>query len=108
VDAAVNVAVDYVHGAVLPAAGRPRRSDHAPVSLGSELDRHGDERFPAQRWLLAQLREGERARGVQFVSSGGAGVPALTIALSISAAQVAEAAVTRRAAWPLWLDWPGL
>jgi TetR/AcrR family transcriptional regulator, tetracycline repressor protein len=54
VAAAIDVTVDYVHGAVLPTAARPSQPDHSPPSLRSELERHADERFPAQRWLLAE------------------------------------------------------
>jgi TetR/AcrR family transcriptional regulator, tetracycline repressor protein len=59
--AAVNVAVDYVHGAVLPAAARPPEHDQPPASLRSELERQAGERFPALRWLAAELGEDEDA-----------------------------------------------
>jgi TetR/AcrR family tetracycline transcriptional repressor len=73
--AAINVAVDYVHGAVLPAAARPRQPDHAPASPRSGLGRPADERFPAQRWLAAELGAGRRdadtfERGVDVIVAG--------------------------------------
>jgi TetR/AcrR family transcriptional regulator, tetracycline repressor protein len=61
VAAAVNVTVDYVHGAVLPAASRPPGHDQPLASLRSELERRAGERFPAQRWLAAELGEDEDA-----------------------------------------------
>jgi Tetracyclin repressor-like, C-terminal domain len=72
--AAINVSVDYVHGAVLPAAARPRSPDHAPASLRSELEQPTDEQFPAPRWLLAELGQEEDAdtfeRGIDIIVSG--------------------------------------
>jgi TetR/AcrR family transcriptional regulator, tetracycline repressor protein len=72
---AINVTVDYVHGAVLPAAARPRPPDHSPASLRSELQRPADERFPAQRWLVAELGEKKEdidafERGIDVIVAG--------------------------------------
>jgi TetR/AcrR family transcriptional regulator, tetracycline repressor protein len=73
--AAINVTVDYVHGAVLPAAARDRRPDHAPPSGRPERGRPADERFPAQRWLAAELGEDREdaegfERGVDVIVAG--------------------------------------
>jgi AcrR family transcriptional regulator len=73
--AAIDVTVDYVHGAVLPAAARPRPPDHAPPSPCSELERHARERFPAQRWLRAELGEDKQdgdsfERGIDVIVAG--------------------------------------
>jgi TetR/AcrR family tetracycline transcriptional repressor len=72
--AAIDVPVDYIHGAVLPAASRLPQHDRPPTSLRSELERRGGDRFPAQRWLAAELGEDDVAddfeRGIDVIVAG--------------------------------------